>query len=48
MQKKELLALAIDNAKKTANKLSGLDTSSQLSQLGTVRSRLSEIGERLQ
>ncbi len=44
----EFLALAIDNAKKTTNKLSGLDRSSQLSQLGTVGSRLSEIGERLE
>ena len=46
--KKELLALAIESANKTANKLSGLDRSSQLSQLGTVGSKLSEIGERLQ
>ena len=46
--KKELLALAIETANKTANKLTGLDRSSQLSQLGTVGSKLSEIGERLQ
>ena len=46
--KKELLALAIESANKTANKLTGLDRSSQLSQLGTVGSKLTEIGERLQ
>jgi hypothetical protein len=47
--KKELQALAIESAKKTANKLSGLDRSSQLlSQIGTVGSRLSEIGEKLE
>ena len=46
--KKELLALAIESANKTANKLTGLDRSSQLSQLGTVGSKLTEIGDRLQ
>jgi len=46
--KKELLSLAIESANKTANKLSGLDRSSQLSQLGTIGSNLSEIGARLQ
>ena len=46
--KKELQALAIESAKKTANKLSGLDRSSQLSQIGIVGSKLSEIGEKLE
>lgn len=46
--KQELLALAIESANKTANKLSGIDRSSQLSQLGTIGNRLLEIGEKLQ
>jgi hypothetical protein len=34
--KKWLLSLAIENANKTANKLSGIDKTSHLSQIGTV------------
>ena len=46
--KKELLALAIESANKTANKFSEIDKTSHLSQLGTVGNKLLEIGERLQ
>ena len=46
--RKELLALAIENANKTANKLSEIDKSSHLSHVATVGSKLTEIGNRLQ
>jgi hypothetical protein len=45
--KKELLALAIESANKTANKFSEIDKTSHLSQVATVGSNLSEIGEKL-
>lgn len=44
----ELLSLAIENANKTANKLSEIDKISHLSHVATVGSNLSTIGERLQ
>ena len=43
--KKGLLALAIEIANKAANKLSGIDRTSQLSEKGTVGNRLFELGE---
>ncbi len=44
----ELLSLAIERAHKTANKFSEIDKISNLSQLATVGSNLSQISERLQ
>lgn len=46
--RKELLALAIESANKTANKLSEIDKTSKLSQIATLGSKLTEIGDRLQ
>jgi hypothetical protein len=46
--RKELLSLAIESANTTANKLSGIDKTSHLSQIATIGSKLSEIGEELQ
>ena len=46
--RKELLTLAIENANKTANKLPDIDKTSKLSQIATLGSKLTEIGDRLQ
>ena len=46
--RKELLSLAIENANKTANQLTKIDRTSQLSEIATIGSRLSKVGERLQ
>jgi hypothetical protein len=46
--RKEFLSLAIESANKTANKLSEMYITSHLSQIATVGSNLSEIGEKLQ
>ncbi len=45
--RKELLALATENANKTADKLSEIDKTQHLSQIAKVGSKLSEIGEKL-
>ncbi len=44
--RKELLSLAIEHAKKTATKLSGIDKTSHLSQIGTIGSKLLDIGKK--
>ena len=46
--RKELLSLEIERANKTANKLSGIDKNSLYSQIATVGSNLSAIGETMQ
>jgi hypothetical protein len=45
--RKELLSLQIESANKTANKFSEIDKTSHLSQVATIGSNLSEIGEKL-
>ena len=46
--RQELLSLAIERANKTANKFSEIDKTSHLSQVATVGSNLSAIGEKMQ
>ncbi len=46
--RQEILSLAIESANKTANKFSEIAKTSKLSQIATVGSKLSQIGERLQ
>ena len=46
--KKELLSLAIENANKTANKLSGVDKASHIAQIAKIGNTLSAIGEKMQ
>ena len=46
--RKELLSLAIESANKTANKLSEIDKNSLYSQMATVGSNLTAIGEKMQ
>jgi hypothetical protein len=47
-ESQELLSLAIERANKTANKFSEIDKTSHLSQVATVGSNLSAIGEEMQ
>ena len=46
--KKELLSLAIENANKTANKLSGIDKTSHTAQIAKIGNKSSAIGEKMQ
>ncbi len=46
--RKELLALQIESANKSANKFSEIDKTSYLSQAATVGSNSTEIGEKLE
>ena len=46
--RQELLSLAIERANKTANKFSEIDKTSHLSQVATVGSNLSAIGEKME
>ncbi len=45
--RQELLSLANGRANKTANKISEIDKTSHLSQIATVGSNLSVIGEKI-